>query len=79
MITDALVNFVNVNSPLAILGANVRSAVYDILGSGTGTAPANIFGTATLFGEDTGIPTIWCITTKDVVAPWGHSVYCPLT
>lgn len=55
MITDALCNFVPVGSPLAILGANVRSAVYDILGSGTGTAPANIFGTATLFGEDTGI------------------------
>lgn len=28
----------------------------------------------TPFGEDTGIPTIWCITT-DVVAPWGKTVH----
>lgn len=27
----------------------------------------------TPFGEDTGIPTIWCITS-DVVAPWGVTV-----
>ena len=27
----------------------------------------------TPFGEDTGIPTIWCITT-DVKAPWGTTV-----
>lgn len=28
----------------------------------------------TPFGEDTGIPTIWCITS-DVVAPWGTTVH----
>lgn len=27
----------------------------------------------TPFGEDVGIPTIWCITT-DVVAPWGQTI-----
>lgn len=26
------------------------------------------------FGEDNGIPTVWCITT-DVVAPWGTTVH----
>ena len=30
----------------------------------------------TPFGEDTGIPTIWCITTPDVEAPWGVTVHC---
>jgi predicted metal-dependent peptidase len=28
----------------------------------------------TPFGEDTGIPTIWCMTT-DIVAPWGVTVH----
>lgn len=31
----------------------------------------------TPFGEDCGIPTIWCITT-DVVAPWGTTIHCKL-
>jgi lysozyme family protein len=31
----------------------------------------------TPFGEDPGIPTIWCITT-DVVAPWGETVHVKL-
>lgn len=29
----------------------------------------------TPFGEDAGIPTIWCITTPDVEAPWGITVH----
>lgn len=31
----------------------------------------------TPFGEDTGIPTIWCMTT-DKVAPWGTTVHVKL-
>jgi len=31
----------------------------------------------TPFGEDTGIPTIWCITTE-VKAPWGETVHVKL-
>ena len=32
----------------------------------------------TPFGEDTGIPTIWCITS-DIVAPWGTTVHVKVT
>lgn len=32
----------------------------------------------TPFGDDCGIPTIWCITTPDIVAPWGDSVHVKL-
>lgn len=32
----------------------------------------------TPFGEDTGIPTVWAITTPDVKAPWGTTVHVPL-
>lgn len=55
MITDALVNFVPVGTSLAITTVAVRSSIIDILGSGVGTAPANIIGTRTLFGSDLGI------------------------
>lgn len=27
------------------------------------------------FGEDTGVPTIWCITTESIVSPWGITVH----
>jgi len=27
------------------------------------------------FGEDTGIPTIWCITNESITAPWGTTVH----
>lgn len=30
------------------------------------------------FGEDCGRPTIWCITTPGITAPWGMTVHCPL-
>lgn len=55
MITDAPVNFIPIGTNLPILGAAVRSNVYDILGSGAGTAPANIIGTRTIFSSDLGI------------------------
>lgn len=29
----------------------------------------------TPFGEDTGVPTIWCITTRGLDAPWGVTVH----
>jgi len=29
----------------------------------------------TPFGEDTGIPTVWCITTPSIEAPWGTTVH----
>ena len=32
----------------------------------------------TPFGEDTGIPTVWAITTAGVTAPWGTTVHVPL-
>ncbi|SDD94925.1 hypothetical protein SAMN05216337_1017130 [Bradyrhizobium brasilense] len=55
MITDSLVNFLPIGSNLAITNASLPSNVYDILGQGVGTAPANIIGTRTLFGSDVGI------------------------
>lgn len=32
----------------------------------------------TPFGEDTGIPTIWCITDESIKAPWGTTVHVKL-
>lgn len=32
----------------------------------------------TPFGEDTGLPTIWAITTAGIKAPWGTTVHVPL-
>lgn len=55
MITDSLVNFIPIGTNLPILGAAVRSNVYDILGSGPGTPPANIIGNRTIFSSDLGI------------------------
>ena len=58
MITDALVSFVPVGSPLSLIGAlstTFASNVVDLLGQGQGTAPANIIGNATVFGTDMGI------------------------
>ena len=61
MILDALVSFVPPGSPLSCvgaLGAGFPSGVIDILGSGVGTAPQNIIGTRTLFGQDSGIGSV---------------------
>ena len=58
MITDSLVAFVPVNSPLSLIGAasaTFASNVVDLLGQGVGQAPANIIGTATVFGTDLGV------------------------
>lgn len=55
MITDALVNFLPIGTNLAILGVDLPSNIYDILGDGVGVAPTNIIGNRTLFGSDVGI------------------------
>jgi hypothetical protein len=62
MLNDSKLNFVPIGSPLSLVGgagvAIPSSLVIDILGSGVGTAPANIIGNVTLFGEDTGIGAV---------------------
>lgn len=59
MIHDQLLDFVPIGTNLslvALAGVNIASPVtIDILGSGVGTAPQNIIGNATIFGEDSGI------------------------
>lgn len=58
MIHDALVDFVPIGAPLSLVagaGIVIPSNVYDILGTGVGTAPQNIIGSRTLFGADMGI------------------------
>ncbi|HQT65356.1 MAG TPA: hypothetical protein PLO16_12670 [Acidocella sp.] len=58
MLTDSLLNFVAPGSPLSLVlgvGVGAASNVIDLLGSGSGTAPANIIGNASLFGADVGI------------------------
>lgn len=55
MITDALVNFIQPNTTVSITASAVRSSIIDLLGSGVGTAPANIIGNRTVFGTDQGI------------------------
>lgn len=67
MITDQLVSFLPPESNIPILGAAVRSNIFDILGLGLGITPAEgnrIIGSRTLFGADTGIggvkPQVQC-------------------
>ncbi len=59
MLTDALLAFVPLGSPLSLVaaaGVDVPSSrIIDILGAGVGVAPPSIIGTASLFGSDTGI------------------------
>jgi hypothetical protein len=58
MITDALLNFIPIGQPLSLavpVGAVPSPQTIDIMGSGVGTAPPNIIGNRTLFGEDVGI------------------------
>lgn len=55
---DSTLNFVPYLSPLSCVGATgatFASQVIDLLGSGVGTAPANIIGNAATFGEDIGV------------------------
>jgi len=57
--SDALLNLVSTQSPLSLIGlASARSAIQDFLGQGAGTAPQNIIGNVTLFGQPDamGIP-----------------------
>ncbi len=70
MITDALVSF----TPVAVTpttAGDYASATIDLLGSGVGTAPANIIGNRALFGTDVGIggvrPQIECLVTAAFV------------
>lgn len=82
MITDALVNFVPIGSAVAILGVAVPSNVYDVLGSGVGTAPANIIGNRTLFGSDVGIggvrPQLQVATGLAFVTAAGATLNCAM-
>ena len=50
--SDVLSNFVSPGAPLSLVGvASARSGIFDFLGQGAGTAPQNIIGTTTLFGQ----------------------------
>jgi hypothetical protein len=59
MLTDKLVSFVDVGNALSLVlggtGSVASTNTIDLLGSGPGTAPANIIGNATVFGQDPGI------------------------
>lgn len=59
MIRDSLLDFVPIGGNLSLVaaaGVNIQSQnTIDILGSGVGTAPMNIIGTTTVFGEDSGV------------------------
>jgi hypothetical protein len=58
MITDKLLAFVPIGSPLSLVGGAgvaIRSGVIDLLGVGAGVAPPNIFGNATIFGQADGM------------------------
>lgn len=67
---DSTLAFVPLGAPLSCVGATgatFPSAVIDLLGSGVGTAPANIIGNATVFGEDIGVGGGQVNPTFDVV------------
>ncbi len=57
-IFDSLLSFVAIGGNLSLVGgagvAIPSPNVIDLLGTGAGTAPKNIIGNATLFGEDAG-------------------------
>lgn len=59
MRSDALLAFVPIGSPLSLISGNnvavPSPGIIDLMGSGVGTAPPNIIGTATVFGQDPGI------------------------
>lgn len=60
MILDALASFLPAGAPPVSLVAGAGQSIQlgnilDLLGSGVGTAPANIIGNATTFGTDMGI------------------------
>lgn len=61
MITDAQLAFVPIGAPLSLVNATPGAAIpslqtIDLMGSGVGTPPPNIFGSnATVFGQDVGV------------------------
>src|ERR1700722_16984267 len=58
MITDKLLAFVPIGSPLSLVGGAgvaIRSGIIDLMGVGVGVAPPNIFGSATIFGQADGM------------------------
>lgn len=59
MRVDSTLQFVPYGSPLSMVGADgvaiPSTNVIDLLGSGVGTAPANIIGNASVFGQDMGV------------------------
>lgn len=58
MILDASLSFVPIGAPQSladVVGDYPSTNLIDLLGQGAGTAPANIIGNATTFGEDAGI------------------------
>lgn len=55
MRSDALLAFIPIGSPLSLTTGTLTSNVIDLMGSGVGTAPPNIIGTRTVFGQDPGI------------------------
>jgi hypothetical protein len=62
MILDSQLNFLGLGSILSLVGAAgvdfPLPNVIDLLGTGVGTAPQNIIGTRTIFGEDSGIGAV---------------------
>lgn len=52
MLADALLALIPYGAPLSLIGvAAQRSSILDFLGQGVGTAPQNIIGTTTPFGQ----------------------------
>lgn len=61
MRVDASLAFIPIGGNLSMVGgtgATFQSNTIDLLGSGVGTAPQNIIGTASVFGTDFGIGAI---------------------
>ena len=56
MITDALLNFVPIGSPLTVTSAAVASGVVDLSGAGLGVTPPSIWGAPTATGQT---PTVF--------------------
>lgn len=67
---DSSLAFVPYGAPLSCVGAtgaSFPSNVIDLLGSGVGTAPVNIIGNATVFGQDIGVGGVGPQPTLDAV------------
>jgi hypothetical protein len=67
---DSSLAFVPFGTPLSCVagaGVAIPSQIIDLLGSGVGTAPANIIGTATVFGQDPGVGGGMPVPTFNIV------------